>query len=135
MSVMESFEHPRNVPSDESRPLFVQAFVDSMPLDVDALVKASRFKNSPLSSPVIDSPDAAKIRMNDMLSSLNLTGQNCRGIERNGRGIQLCFRADLHSLIGSVQLSLYLDDPFAVHKILFVAERAAPGRNPGGTGG
>jgi hypothetical protein len=34
------------VPSDESRPLFVQAFVDSMPLDVDALVKASRFKNS-----------------------------------------------------------------------------------------
>src|ERR1035437_9945105 len=48
MSVMESFEHPRNVPSDESRPLFVQAFVDSMPLDVDALVKASRFKNSPL---------------------------------------------------------------------------------------
>ena len=49
-----------------------------MPLDVDALVKASRFKNSPLSSPVIDSPDAAKIRMNDMLSSLNLTGQNCR---------------------------------------------------------
>src|SRR5665811_379512 len=87
---MESNSRPAtSVPSDNRDHISSKAFVDSMPLDVDALVKASRFKNSPLSSPVIDSPDAAKIRMNDMLSSLNLTGQNCRGIGRNGRGCLL----------------------------------------------
>ena len=47
MCLIESFQRPpRAVPSDNRDHISSKAFVDWMPLDIDALVKASHLKNS-----------------------------------------------------------------------------------------